>query len=178
MFQKKERKLAADQLKTYALKLIGGRSLSIGELREKLRKKAEKPDDVIAVIETLRELKFLDDRRFAENFAAVRRDSRGLGRQRALSDLLKKRVAPGLATQAIDQAYAEVDEVQMIEAYLARKYRNKDLGQTLKEPRELASVFRRLRGAGFSTGNTIRVLKRFAAQAVELEDLEEPGSAI
>ena len=37
--------------------------------------------------------------------------------------------------------------------------------------KELASAFRKLRGAGFSTGNSIRALKRYAAEAERLEEL-------
>jgi len=43
----------------------------------------------------------------------------------------------------------------------------------LKDQKELASAFRKLRGAGFSTGNSIRVLKKFAAEAEQLEGIEE-----
>ena len=63
----------------------------------------------------------------------------------------------------------------MIEAFLKRKYRGKDLGALLQEQKELASAFRKLRGAGFSTGNSIRVLKRYAAEA---ERLEESGDEL
>ena len=61
----------------------------------------------------------------------------------------------------------------MIESFLARKYRGKDLGALLSEEKHLASAFRRLRAAGFSTGNSIRVLKRFAAEADRLEEEAE-----
>ena len=61
----------------------------------------------------------------------------------------------------------------MIEAFLKRKYRGKDLGALLKEQKELASAFRKLRGGGFSTGNSIKVLKRHAADAERLEEMGE-----
>ena len=62
---------------------------------------------------------------------------------------------------AVEAAYSGVDEVALIESFLARKYRGKNLGELLGEEKHLASVFRRLRGAGFSAGNSIRVLKRY-----------------
>ena len=46
-------------------------------------------------------------------------------------------------------------------------------GALLQEQKNLASVFRKLRGAGFSTGNSIRVLKCYAAEAERLEEIEE-----
>jgi len=41
----------------------------------------------------------------------------------------------------------------------------------------LASAFRKLRGAGFSAGNSIRVLKRYAADAERLEEMDEEEQA-
>jgi regulatory protein len=64
----------------------------------------------------------------------------------------------------------------MIERFLARKYRGKDLGALLKEQKNLASAYRKLRQAGFSTGPSIRVLKRYAAEAERLEEMDsDPG---
>lgn len=175
MHSRKARLLNSEQLKDHAMKLLAARALSIGELREKLRQRAELKADVDQVIAVLKEMKVLDDRKYAEHFAGVRKESRGLGRQRALSDLLKKRVAPKLAQQAVEKAYEGSDETAMIEAYLARKYRTRNLGEMLQDQRELASVFRRLRGAGFSTSNSIGVLKRYAAEAEQLEGMDEPA---
>ena len=73
---------------------------------------------------------------------------------------------------ASDAAFQSTDESEMIEAYLTRRYRGKDLPALLKEEKGLAAAFRRLRSAGFSTSNSIRVLKRFSAKADELEDSE------
>jgi SOS response regulatory protein OraA/RecX len=161
-------------LKAYAQKLLAGRSLSTAELRERLRRRAQRSSDVGTVIDSLREYGAVDDRRFAEHFAAARKDSRGLGRQRAFSDLLKKRVSSKIAQSAVEQAYAGVDEQKLIEQYLARKYRTLDLRVHLREPKNLAAVYRRLRGAGFRSGPAISVLKRYAAAAEVLEGMEGP----
>jgi hypothetical protein len=37
-------------------------------------------------------------------------------------------------------------------------------------------AFRKLHGAGFSTGNSIRVLKRYAAEAERLEEMEDEST--
>ena len=78
-----------------------------------------------------------------------------------------------MAKEAVDAAFEGVDEISMIEAFLKRKYRGKNLGTLLHEQKELASAFRKLRGAGFSTGNSIRVLKGYAAEAEQLENIED-----
>ena len=157
----------------YAARTLGGRAQTSSELREKLRRRAARKEDVDGVISRLKDSGYLNDKRFAESFANWRRDNAGFGKSRVVRDLMSRRVAPALAKQATETAYQESDEVAMIEAFLARKYRGKDLKTLLTEAKYLASAYRRLRGAGFSTGNSIRVLKRYAAEAERLEEMEE-----
>jgi regulatory protein len=135
---------------------------------------------VDAVLAKLKDLGYLNDRRFAENYAAARLENQGLGKMRVLRDLRQRRVAPQLAEQVTEQTFEKTDETALIEKFLERKYRGKQLRTFLKEEKNLAGAFRRLRYAGFSAGASIRVLKRYASQAEELESLEldepeEPG---
>ncbi len=111
---------------------------------------------------------------FAGSFANWRKENQGFGKTRVVRDLMARRVAPAVAREAVDAAFAGADEVVMVEQFLARKYRGKDLGALLQEEKNLASAFRRLRGAGFSAGVSIRVLKRYAAEADRLEEMDEP----
>jgi regulatory protein len=87
-------------------------------------------------------------------------------------------VAPAVADAAVERTYKDQDEVALIEAFMARKYRGRNLGALLAEEKHLASAWRRLRYAGFSAGNSLRVLKRYAADEASLEALEgEPDGA-
>lgn len=172
------KRLDAEALKHYALRLLGGRAYSGGELRDRLRRRAEKLGDVEGVLSGLKERGYIDDRRYAETFAEFRRDNEGLGRARVLSDLRGRRVAPAVAEQAVKKAFAGTDEIAAVEQYLRRKFRRTDLASHLAQPKNLASAYRRLRYAGFSSGVSIRVLKRFASQAEDLEALEgDEGTA-
>jgi regulatory protein len=168
--RRERKRLDATALRDYALKALGGRALSLGELRQRLVRRAERPEDVQSVIDQLKEYGYVDDARFAESFATARRDSQGQGKMRVIRDLRARRVAPKVAEDAAAEAYAGVDESKMIEDYLKRKFRSVNLPEYLKEPKNLASAFRRLRYAGFAPGNIIRVLKRYSQQADELED--------
>ncbi|HVO99347.1 MAG TPA: RecX family transcriptional regulator [Bryobacteraceae bacterium] len=168
--------LDAQGLMTFAAKALSARALTVSELREKLRRRAAEPADVDQVLARLKESGYLNDKRFADSYASWRRDGAGFGKTRVMRDLMARRVAPAVARQAAEAAYQEADEVAMIEKFLERKYRGKDLGSLLKEPRHLASAYRRLRVSGFSTGNSVRVLKRYAEQAELLEETEEEGA--
>jgi regulatory protein len=173
MARKPVKTLDAQGLLSYAARVLSARAQTVSELREKLRRKASQVEDVDAVITRLREGGYLNDARFADSFAGWRRDNEGFGQARVVRDLMARRVAPELAKKAVESAFKESDETEMIEKYLARKYRGKDLPVLLSEEKHLASAYRRLRTAGFSTSNSIRVLKKFAAQAERLEEMEE-----
>jgi regulatory protein len=164
--------LERDALFAYSLKALGARNLSIGELREKLRKRAVREPDVDEILSQLKQLGYLNDRRFADSVAAHRRDHQGLGQARVLRDLRLRRVPRLVAEAAVADAFRGTDEGERIAQYLERKYRGKDLAAFLQEEKNLASAYRRLRTAGFSSGASIRVLKRYAAQAEALEGLE------
>lgn len=164
--------LEAPQLLTYALKLLAGRALSTSELRDRLLRRAANPEDIPEVLERLRQYGYLDDERFAELFAAARRDSGGFGSARVARDLRQRRIAPALAEKAARDAYQAADEVALVEQWLERKYRNVALADYLQEEKHLASAYRKLRYAGFSSSTVIRVLKRYAERAAQLEDSE------
>jgi regulatory protein len=159
-------------LMTFAAQALSARALTISELREKLKRRAAEPSDVDDVLARLKESGYLNDQRFSESYASWRRDDGGFGKSRVLRDLMARRVPPAVAKQAAETAFQGADEVAMIEQFLARKYRGKDLAALLKEEKHLASAYRKLRLAGFSTSNSIRVLKRYADQAELLEDTD------
>jgi len=170
--QRKPKLLDQEKLFRAALRALGGRAYSTGELREKLRRRAERAEDVDHVLAKLKDAGYLNDRRFAESYAAARLENQGFGKMRVLRDLRQHRVAPKLAEQVTEKTFEETNETDLIEAFLQRKYRGKQLGAFLAEEKNLAAAFRRLRYAGFSSGASIRVLKRYASQADELEDVE------
>lgn len=171
-----KRLLPENELWEAALKLLAGRALSSGQLRDKLSQKAQRKTDVDAVMTRLRDCGVLNDTQFAEHFAARRVESQGLGKARVLRDLRTRKVASNIAAQAVNAAYSEVDESDLIRQFLARKYRNRPLAELLKDPKELASAYRKLRMAGFSSSNSIAVLKGFSREADELESLEPDDS--
>ena len=166
-------KLDLEGLMNLAGRSLARRAQSLNELRSRLKQRAARQEDVAEAISRLKEAGFLNDRKFADAFANWRRENQGLGKARVVRDLMARRVAPALAKQAVDSAYSNADETALIENFLERKYRGKDLAALLAEENHLASAYRKLRTAGFSAGNSIRVLKRYAAPAERLEEMEE-----
>jgi regulatory protein len=170
---KKAKPLDLEGLLAYSARILAARAQTVSELRWKLTRRAAEPGDVDEAIRRLQENGYLNDRRFAESFANWRRESEGFGKTRVMRDLLARRVAPEVARKALETAYSAADETVMIGQFLERKFRGKDLTALLREEKHLASAYRRLRTAGFSSANSIQALKRYAARADDLESIED-----
>ncbi len=159
----------------YSARILTDRAQSVAEMREKLSRRAARPEDVEEALTRLKQAGYLNDKRLADSLANWRRENERVGKARVERDLMARRVAPAVARQATDAAYREVDEIALIQSFLERKYRGKDLASLLSDEKRLAAAYRKLRTAGFSGGNSIRVLKRYAAEAVRLEERDDLG---
>jgi regulatory protein len=153
---------------------LATRAQSTSELRTRLRKKAARLEDVDEILAYLKESGYVDDQRFAGAFAEWRKENQGFGKSRVVRDLMSRKVAPAVAQAAAEVAFQGSDEIKLIEDYIARKYRGKDMKAFLSEQKNLASAFRRLRVAGFGSSNSINVLKRYATMAEEIDETEDP----
>jgi regulatory protein len=174
MKERKSRLLDAEALWGYALRVLGGRAHSTGELREKLRRRAARLEDVDGVLGRLKDAGYLNDQRFAEGFANARLSGPGIGRRRVVNDLRQRRVAPALAQQTVENVYRDVDEEALIEEWVRRKYRTALREGLFQEDKEWAAAYRRLLHAGFQTAQIVKVLKRFAKNPELLDQIEPP----
>jgi regulatory protein len=174
MKERVPKRLEAEALWQFALKALGGRAHSTGELRQKLWMRAARAADVDDAMARLKELGYLDDRRFAEGFASARLTGDRLGRARVIQDLRQRRVAPALAEKTVNKVYENVDETAMIEEWIRRKYRMAAREDLFKDDKDLAAAYRRLSRAGFRSGEIVRALKRFAKNPDLLDSFEPP----
>ncbi len=174
MKERKSARLEAAALWDYALKALGGRAHSSGELREKLRHKAAHAADADATIARLKECGYLNDRQFAESFAAARLENERQGSRRVLADLLRRRVAPAVAQQTAGKVYREVDEQALAEDFVRRKLRMASRENPFEDEKDMARAYRRLVRAGFRPGTAIAVLKKFARHPELLDGFEPP----
>jgi regulatory protein len=174
MDERKSRLLDAEGLWGYALRVLGGRAHSTGELREKLRRRAALASDVDSVLARLKDARYLDDQRFAESFANARLSGEGMGSRRVVNDLRQRRVAPALAQRTVENVYRDVDEEALIEEWVRRKYRLALREGLFQEDKEWAAAYRRLLRAGFQSGAIVKVLKRFTRNPELLDQAEPP----
>lgn len=167
------KKLNEAELWDYALRVLARRAHSSGELRQKLSGRAQSPADVDTTMIKLREYGFADDTKFSEAFAGSRLQNQGFGRLRVLRDLRSKRISAITAAKAVEKAFDGTDELQLIQNFLDRKYRGKNLKEFLREEKNLASAYRRLRTAGFSSNGSITILRRYSRNADEWDGSSE-----
>ena len=168
----KPKKLNGEQLWEYALRALGQRAHSVHELRQKLMRRAEAVPEVDLTLAKLKEYGLTDDRKFSDTFASARLENQGFGKFRVLRELRSKRIPDSIATEAVAKTYAASSEQELIAAFLARKYRNRNLQEFLQEQKNVASVYRRLRTAGFTSAGSIAALKLHASS---VEEWDEPA---
>jgi SOS response regulatory protein OraA/RecX len=122
----------------HAVKLLAGRDYTVAKLREKLEAKhGEVPE---SVIQQLIAKKFLNDRRFAENFVSNRKN-RGTARLR------EELLARGITEELVKEILSGTDWPSLRDALAAKM-----VGWKLRvplQPRDAARLFRALARLGY-----------------------------
>jgi len=147
------------------------RAHSIHEMKEYLDRRAEEKDLVPRVIARLREHNYLDDARYALDFARLHSQSRRQGRFRIARELRARGVPDQHIEAALDATFAETDEATLARARIKRALSH------LRGPldqRKTASLYRSLLRAGFSS-DVIRAELR-AATREEVPEIPDSGS--
>ncbi|WP_273845630.1 regulatory protein RecX [Rubrobacter calidifluminis] len=112
-----ERSLAMDR----ALRLLSGRDRSRLEICGRLKRFGHHEEVVREVVGRLAEMGYLDDVSFARRFARER-VGKGYGRERVLSDLLRRGVGRELAEEAVRREYEGVSDLEEARVLAARRY--------------------------------------------------------
>jgi regulatory protein len=143
------RKLATEQqLYMSASRALMRRAHSIHEMRQYLERRAEDKELVSSVVARLREQGYLDDARYALEYARHHAQSRRQGRFRIARELRGRGVPDRHIEAALDSVFAETDEAASVRARLKRhlSHVRGALGQN-----KIASIYRSLLRAGFSS---------------------------
>jgi regulatory protein len=175
--RKPKPKLVGRELFEFAVRSLSHRAQSSGELVSKLRLRAADTAEVEGVVARLEEYGYLDDRRFAENFAASRLENERFGRSRTLQDLRGRRISGPVADAVVESVYKDTDEVRLVEEYIRRKYRAAPREKLFRADKDLANAYRRLLRAGFRSTVIVRVLKSFAKNPELLDAIDDTADA-
>lgn len=157
-----------------ALRLLARRPYSVAELRRALEKKFPENPAVAAAIARLRELRYLDDKKFAEQYASSLARHKSFGRYRVRRELKAKLVNYKFIEPALEQAYEETDERRLLARALDKKVRSVKLPVTHAR---LASLCQSLLRRGFRADDIMKSVRsrpelRPVAEGAELIDAE------
>lgn len=158
-----------------ALAMLARRAYSVAELRQALRRKVFDASTVEDVLTRLRKLGFLDDRKFAQEYASSLVRNRGFGRYRVQRELKARRVAERYIKPALEQAFGETDEPALLERVLERKMRALRLPLTRSR---FYSLCQSLRRQGFRSDDIIKAVRARpelapVADEMDLDALED-----
>jgi regulatory protein len=147
-----------------AVRLLAARPRSAGELRARLLEKDwTDAATVDEVLQRLSEYGYLDDEKFAQNYAAYQLRQKSVGRRRLERELRQRKVDAETAEAALDEVFSEVSEDELLDAAIAKRLRAKGRPNTPAEIQNLAAfLFRR----GF-TGDAVWEKVRTACAAKE-----------
>jgi len=165
----------------YAVATLARRMRTVRDLRRLMKLRAEEGDAgeraMDAVVARLKELNYLSDVRFAEDYTRVRKEHEKFGRRRVQQDLAMKGVEKELVASTLETAYADVDEVGLARQYIARKRMKQPSGPNAQK--ETARAMNRLLRAGFSPGAIYKVLREWnvVVDEIDMEGVAEEDEA-
>ena len=170
------RKLSTEQeIYALALRALMRRAYSVHDMREYLLRRAEDEDHVGTVIARLRELKYLDDARYALDYARQHAQARRQGRFRITRELRGKGIPDRHIEAAVETVFAETDEAALVRARLKRRLAHVRgaLGRN-----KIASLYGSLLRAGFSSDVIRAELKGIThGDLADLPDLSDPAAS-
>jgi len=114
-----------------AVKLLAAKPRSIGELRQRLLEKLWTNERIVdAVIEKLREYKYLDDEQFARELALSKLRQKPQGRRRLQQTMSQKKLDKETVESAITEAFEKLPEEELIDQAIEKRLRLKGKPET------------------------------------------------
>ncbi len=152
-----------------AVRKLAARPYSVAELRRALERRFPANPDVSRALARLRQLGYLDDRKFAEQYAHLLARNRSFGRYRIRRELKAKLVDYKVIEPAIDLAFENLAERELLEHALAKKLRTVSLPVTRAR---VASLCQSLLRQGFSAGDIMKAVRARPELTPVAEDVE------
>jgi regulatory protein len=149
--------------------MLSRRPYSIAELRRALERKYPKNEQLDEAIARLRELGYLDDQKFAEQYAYSLAQNRAFGPHRLRRELKAKLVNTQEIESALEHAYQETPPQALLEKALDKKVRSIRLPLTRSKFHSLCQGLMRL---GFNAGDIIKAVRARPELAPVADDYE------
>jgi regulatory protein len=162
------RKLTTEEaLYAAALRALMRRAYSVFEMRTYLERRSEDATLARHVVARIRQEKFLDDERYALEFARTHARTRRQGRYRIARELRARGVPDRYIESAIEQTFTEFDETALVQKVIERRLR---AARGPLDQKKLASLYRMLQRAGFDSQLIHRELRAVRSGAAATQD--------
>jgi regulatory protein len=149
------------------LQLLARRELSVKELRDRLLDRQHAQDDVDRAIEHLLETGALDDARVARAYARTAAKVKGRGRLRVMRELNAMGIAKEVASEALAEVFADVDERSLIAKALQKKMRGRP---RIANAAEHARLYQYLMRQGFTPAGIVAALRKVGGRRDDAAD--------
>jgi regulatory protein len=134
--------------KQQAYRLLSYRSRTAGELRDRLRQKGFGLTLIDEVLHQLEGEGYVNDRKFAGDWARYRLQAKPIGRRRLALELQRRGLDRALIEEVLREVYSEFDEVTLARQVAQKRLR---VAGSLQTQNERQRIVRYLAGQGFDS---------------------------
>ena len=132
-----------------AVKLLAAKPRSVLELRERLLERSWTNEEIVdAVLEKLKEYKYLDDQQYARDLAVSKLKQKPQGKRRLKQTLSQKRLDKDVVDEAIVSAFEKLPECELIDRAIEKRLRLKGRPETREDTKKFYDHLLR-QGFGF-----------------------------
>jgi regulatory protein len=149
------------------LRLLARRELSVKELRDRLADREHPADEIDRAIEHLLDTQALDDARVARAYARTAAKVKGRGRLRVMRELNAMGIAKEVASEALAEVFADVDERSLIAKALQKKMRGRP---RIANAAEHARLYQYLMRQGFTPAGIVAALRKVGGRRDDAAD--------
>lgn len=117
-----------------AVKLLAAKPRSVRELRDRLLEKLWTNEEIVdAVIDKLKDYKYLDDEQFARDAAVSKLRQKPQGKRRLQQSMSQKKLDKETVEKAIADAFEKIPESELIDLAIAKRLRLKGKPETRED---------------------------------------------
>jgi len=163
MFSKPRQLDSEPALYEAAVKILMRRAHSVYEMKRALGRRTDDEKLIKTVIDRLKQNGYIDDARYAKQFARQRTELRKQGKFRVARELRARGVPDRHIDAALEEQAAQTDETAVVRNRIERKLK---LFRGEIDEKKFASIYRALLRAGFSSDVVLRELKSLTKEDV------------
>jgi len=163
VFSKPRQHDSESSLYDAAIKILMRRAHSVHEMKQALERRSEDKSLIKKVLDRLKSSGYIDDARYAKQFARQRTEVRKQGKFRVARDLRARGVPDRHIETALEEISQNTDEAALVRQRIERKLRS-SCGEI--DDKKLASLYRSLLRSGFSADVIRRELRSLTREDV------------